>query len=175
MEATVSRFSQPDKTVTVKLSGVIQQVPSCCSYSASGDGFPCHHGVSVLSYKHGASRLHQFIESRHLTEHWRKQYSGYTFVVPSTLEVENIITRAKTLVAKGEHLHVPKALPPPKGRPVKNAGRRRKSWYEMGPNHKKQRTHSCSICRREGHSADDCPIRQLFPDLHPPSQSDTSD
>jgi hypothetical protein len=60
---------------------------------------------------------------------------------------------------------IPKAIPPPRGRPVKNAGKRRKAWYEEGPHAKKKRVYTCGLCRGPDHQRKDCPLQQLFADI----------
>ena len=162
MEATVR--SQTDGSVVrrVVLSRETHKPPSCCSYATSGSGFPCLHGVGVLSEKHGSSNLYKFIEKRHLTHAWRKQYENVSFSLPHQSSVDDVMIAAKKMVVSGNNLQVPKAIPPPRGRPVKHAGKRRKGWYERGPTARKRRSYSCSLCHLEGHLANVCPLRQIF-------------
>jgi hypothetical protein len=76
---------------------------------------------------------------------------------------------AKKLVAAKQNLMIPKAIPPPRGRPPKNAGKRLKQWYERGPGAKKKRVYTCSLCRGEGHTREDCFLRQIFDDRDDPN------
>ena len=69
---------------------------------------------------------------------------------------------AKQRVLSGEYLHLPKALPPPRGRPVKNAGLRKQGWHEHGATEPKTRVYMCSLCNLKGHTRDKCELRQMF-------------
>ena len=144
MQATVSSYTDPSQSRLVKLM-INDGIPLCCSYSNDGSGYPCLHGIAMLLHKYGPNELYKFIEIRHHTSSWKEQYAGYTFNIPDQCDVNQVLILAKTLVAKGDNVNVPKALPPPRGRPVHNAGKRKKSWYENGPAPKKNRTYSCSI------------------------------
>lgn len=161
-EATVRSVTNGSQLRTVKFTEVLNSPPCCCAYSADGTGFPCLHGVSVICEKHGIRNVHKFVDSRHHTAAWKLVYENVTFPVPPQFEVDAVLAKAKRLVLNGDNLQVPKALPPPRGRPVKHAGKRRKGWYERGPNAKKQRSYSCSLCHKEDHTAPNCPLRQLF-------------
>jgi hypothetical protein len=59
---------------------------------------------------------------------------------------------------------LPKALPPPRGRPVKHAGPRKQAWYEQGTTKPKKREYLCSLCHLKGHTRDKCELRQMFED-----------
>ena len=59
---------------------------------------------------------------------------------------------------------MPKALPPPRGRPVKHAGPRKQAWYEQGTTKPKKREYLCSLCPLKGHTRDKCELLQMFED-----------
>ena len=126
MEATAQSFTDGSRRRVVKLSSQPNTPPSCCSYSKNGSGVPCLHGIAVLSEKHGSPNLHKFIDKRHLTSAWHEQYTDITFPLPSQHDVDNVMVLAKRAVVKGDNLQIPKAIPPPRGRPVKGTGKRRK-------------------------------------------------
>ena len=164
MEATVA--SQHNGTVLrlVRLSNNSQTPPSCCAYSTNGSGIPCWYGVAVLLEKYGPSNLYRFIEARHLTSAWVMQYANVEYSLPSQARVDDILLNAKKLVGTKENLQIPKALPPPRGRPVQRAGRRRKTWYEKGSEAKKKRVYSCYLCRMADHTVKDCFLKKLYGD-----------
>ena len=124
--------------------------------------FPCFHGTAVLCEKYGSHNLYKHIAWRHLTKAWKENYYDLCSLPPA-YSVDKVIKQAKRLVALRQHLKIPKAIPPPRGRPVKNAGKRKKGWYERGPAASK-RKYSCSLCRSETHSVTDCALRQLYED-----------
>ena len=101
--------------------------PVCCAYSSNGDGLPCYHGAAVITEKYGTVNTIKFVASRHLTEAWKNQYKNLVFDVPTQAEVDEVLDNGRLMVATGNNLQVPVALPPPRGRPIKNSGRRRKS------------------------------------------------
>ncbi len=146
----------------VVLSPLPQTPPSCCAYSRTGDGLPCLHGVAVICHKHGASNVHKFIDDRHLSIHWKALYEGKEFLLPPQHEVDNVILAAKRHVLSGDYLQSPKALAPPRGRPVKNAGVRKRAWYEQGAAQTKKRAYTCSLCHLQGHTRKLCDLRQMF-------------
>lgn len=172
MEATVVSQRDPTHLRHVRLTAEPQTPPMCCSHSSSGDGFPCYHGVAVLCEKHGSVNLHKFIAVRHLRAAWKAQYEDVDFPFPAQSDVDNIRLDAKRLVAQNLNIRIPVALPPPRGRPVKNAGTRKRSWYEKGPHPQNKRSYSCSLCHRPGHVATKCELRQMFDNdgTNPPSQ-----
>lgn len=88
------------------------------------------------------------------------------FLTFGTISSVNVIKRTKRLVVFCHNLQIPEAILHPRGKPVKNAGKRKKSWYERGPAASK-RKYSCSLCRSETHSATDCPLKQLYGDENP--------
>lgn len=149
---------------TVFISATPQTPPSCCAHSTKGEGFPCWHATAVISEKYGSVNLHKFTAKRHLTETWKRQYSNVEFETPSQASMDKVMRGARLLLECGDNVQVPKALPPPRGRPVKNAGKRHKGWYERGPAAKKHRSYSCSLCHLSVHSAPSCPLRQIFDD-----------
>lgn len=164
MEATVRSFTDGSVCRRVVLSRTPQTVPECCAYSKDDSGFPCLHGVAVLAEKYGATNLHRFVHSRHLTKQWKLQYNGVSFPLPIQSDIDAVFTTAKTLVSTGNCIEVPKAIPPPRGRPTKNTGKRKKGWFEQGPSVQKKRSYTCSLCRLEGHTTAECNLRQLFED-----------
>lgn len=162
MEASVASYTDGSIRRHVRLPLSHGEVPKCCGYSELPDGYPCLHGVSVLCEKFGSSNIHNFVEPRNLTSQWKKIYNDVTFPYPSQADVDDVISKAKLLVLSGENMNIPKALPPPRGRPVKNAGVRRKGWFERGPSAGRKRSYSCSLCHNQSHTASGCPLRQLF-------------
>lgn len=66
----------------------------------------------------------------------------------------------------------PKAIAPPRGRPCKDAGKRKKSFYENGPAATKRRCYVCSLCGRTGHVKTDCILRQTFKSTKQTTNSD---
>lgn len=72
----------------------------------------------------------------------------------------DVLRTAKLQADSGQNLSTPIALPPPIGRPVKEAGHRRKAWYERGPDGNKKRIYQCWLYRLEGHIALNCELRQ---------------
>lgn len=164
MEATVRSETDASVERHVVLSDSPQTVPSCCAYSKLGTGYPCFHGVAIIAERFGSTNLYRFVDEKHLSSTWSKQYEEVSFNSPSQHDVDSVMMHAKRLVATGANLNVPKAIPPPRGRPVKNAGKRRKGWYEKGPGRNKKRSYCCSLCNVEGHTKDKCQLRQLFDD-----------
>lgn len=164
MEATVTSRTDGSKVRRVRLSdgAIPHQPPSCCAYSTNGTGFPCYHGAAVIGEKHGYPNMFKYVAVRHQTSAWRNLYKDLCFQIPSQTDIDVLLTEAKLSVVNGTNVRVPKALPPPRGRPGKNAGRRKQGFYEQGPAAKKMRSYSCSLCRSSDHTRDDCPLRQLF-------------
>lgn len=161
MEATVK--SQTDASVLrhVKFSNSDQTPPLCCAYSRSSQGFPCLHGVAVICEKHGSVNVHKFVEARHLTQTWRSQYDGVEWESPNQHEIDEVMRSARKQVDSDQTLQIPVALPPPRGRPPKNASKRLRSWYERGAAQKRRR-YSCALCGLDSHTAKNCDLRQIF-------------
>lgn len=105
------------------------------------DGYPCLYGTDVLKEKHGCTSLHLFIDKSHRTSEWKKQYDEVSFDFPAQHDVDNVMVETVILVEKGENVMVPKSVPPPCGRLVKGVGKRKKGWYERGPDAKKKRVY----------------------------------
>lgn len=162
-EALVTSRTDATKTRRVFFSSDDHTPPSCCAYSLVRDGFPCLHGVAVICERLGSVNVHKHVERRNLTFTWKQQYEGVPFLLPHQFDMDRIMLEAEELVASGHHLHIPVALPPPRGRPVKRAGKRMRSWYEKGPK-KSKRQYTCSLCHICGHTAKSCELRQLFDD-----------
>ena len=118
----------------------------------------------VILHNHGASSMHKFVEKRYLSAPWKQMYADLTYDVPSQHEIDGIMLEAKQKVLSGEYLHAPKALPPPRGRPVTNSGERNQSWYEQGAAKPKKRVYTCSLCKLQGHTRRKCDLRQMFED-----------
>lgn len=57
-----------------------------------------------------------------LTASWQTTFTGVTFTIPFQSDVDDVVSKAKCLLLYRGILHIPKALPPPQGRPLKNAG-----------------------------------------------------
>lgn len=91
-------------------------------------------------------------------------YHGVLYRLPHQADVDDIIAQAKRDVISGTHLQVPNALPPPRGRPIRNADKKLQGWYEKRPAAMKRRSYSCSVFHREGHTAGTCQLSQLFDD-----------
>jgi hypothetical protein len=106
--------------------------------------------------------MHKFVHARFLTENWRALYTGVTFELPPQHVIDDVMLRAKQRVLSGDYLHLPKALPPQRGRPVTNAGERTKNWYEQGSNRPKKRAYLCALCHLSGHTRSKCDLRQIF-------------
>ena len=163
MEATVCSCRDATNTRRVVLSSEPLTPPTCCVYSMVGDSFPCWHGTAVLCEKYGSVNLHQFIAERNLSIRWKEQYDGTSFKLLCQADVDKVLLDAQDAIARGECMNVPVALAPPRGRPLKNAGKRLRSWYEHGPS-TSRRTYTCSLCHLRGHTARTCELRQMFPD-----------
>ena len=63
-------------------------------------------------------------------------------------------------MATKQNLHIPVALPPPRGRPAKNAGKRKRGFYERGPENPNRKPYNCSLCGLKGHNARFFSMRQ---------------
>lgn len=162
MEATVTSRRDGSQIRRVIFTGVEQTPPACCVYSRSGDGFPCWHGAAVICRKHNAASVYKYVSTRHLTAAWQKQYEGVEFQLPSQAQVDELMTSARQKVLSGSSVKIPLAIPPPRGRPPKNAGARLKSWYERGPDAAKRRKYTCALCGKEGHRRNACELKQSF-------------
>lgn len=160
-EAVVTSATDASKTRRVVFNSNPQTPPSCCAYSMVGDGFPCYHGAAAICERTGTVNVHKFIARRNLTVQWKQQYADICFDLPRQVDMDDVIVRAQGLVDSGEHVRIPVALPPPRGRPVKQAGKRKRSWYERGPQRAK-REYTCSLCLLTGHTARSCELRQVF-------------
>ena len=104
--------------------------PACCAWYLV-NGMPCYHGAAVILQVHGAAKLFKFIEPRYFSAHWKAMYAKATFELPAQLVFDGTMLEAKQRVLSGDCLHMPKALPPPRGRPVTSAGERNQTWYEQ--------------------------------------------
>lgn len=175
MEAKVKSMTEPSQTRHVVLSENPNTIPSCCAYSKSGDGFPCLHGLAVIAEKHGTVNAYKFLSRRHLSETWKYQYEDVSFPFPAQCDIDDVTIRAARSVENGENLSIPVAIAPPRGRPPKNIGKRRKNWFEKGPSSSK-RSYSCSLCKSRGHNYSSCELRQVFEEEQstaaPPTNSD---
>jgi hypothetical protein len=157
----VQSLSDSTSRRRVVFSEAVQTPPLCCAYSRNGEGLPCRHGARAITAKHGSCRMHEFIDPFFLTKSWRAHYHGLEFAMPAQHDIDSVMLTAKRLVATGSNIRTPKALLPPRGRPVKHAGSRKRSWYEAGPGGKtKKRTYTCSLCNLEGHTARECSLAQ---------------
>lgn len=182
MEATVVSYRDATQTRRVIFTAEEYIPPACCAYSRCGDGFPCLHGVAVICKKHGANSIYKYVARRHLSSSWKAQYENVDFRLPSQLEIDQVMDEARKKVARGEALQVPVALPPPRGRPPKNASKRLKAWYERGSSHSKRRKYACGLCGKPGHRMTSCSLKQTFEeelsDLrsdHPRTSEDNND
>ena len=164
MEWDVLSLANPALRRRVVLSQFRNTPPQCCAYSQTGSGFPCNHGAAVILEKHGAANMHKFISKRHLTGVWKEMYEGLEFRMPQQHEVDAVMLEAQKKVDSGEYLRNPKALPPPRGRPHKDAGARKKTWYETGTTKNKTKPRMCRLCTELGHDRRTCPLRQPGPD-----------
>ena len=141
--------------------------PECCPWSLVS-GLPCYHGTAVILQNHGAANIHKFVEPRYLSAHWKEMYADVTYDLAAQHVMDGIMLEAKQRVLSGEYLHAPKALPPPRGRPVKNAGERNQSWYEKGSARPKKRIYLYSLYKLQGHTRANCDLRQMFEDQEVP-------
>lgn len=137
-----------------------QTPPECCDFSQMGNGFPCLHSIAVIVEKHGSGSVYKFIDERYLTQAWKSTYDGIQVRMPAQHSIDAVMRAAKDRVISGQHLLGPKALAPPRGRPVKNAGTRRKSYYERASGSKNARSYRCTLCRKAGHIRATCKNRQ---------------
>jgi hypothetical protein len=133
-----------------------QTPPECCAYSQMGNGFPCLHSIAVIVEKHGPGNVYKFIDERYLTQAWKSTYDGIEVRTPAQHSIDAVMRAAKDRVISGDYLLGPKALAPPRGRPVKNAGTRRKSYYERASGSKDARSYRCRLCRKAGHTRSTC-------------------
>lgn len=162
MEATVRSLTNGSTTRQVVLSGNLYVPPSCCSYSTLRSGFPCYHGIAVLCEKHGSANVYKCVPERHHTSVWKSQYHNISYGIPRQSDIDSVFTAAKTMVAGRNDLKIPKAIAPPMGRLSKRTGKRKKGWFEMGPQQRKKRSYTCSLCHVSGHSSKECELGQLF-------------
>lgn len=95
-------------------------------------------------------------------ESWRKKYENIPFSIQPQPTIDDVILEVKKFVLSGSNFQVPIELNSPRGRPVKNAGKRKKGWYERGPITRKIRSYSWYLCHLEGQTASQCDFRQLF-------------
>ena len=163
----VGSLRDATKKYRVRLSPHPHTPPECCAW-AQVDGMPCNHGVAVVLRYNGAANLNKFIHARYLSKTWRDMYAEAEFELPAQHVLDQVMLEAKQRVLSGEYLHLPKALPPPRGRPVKNAGLRMQGWYEQGATKPKKRGYLCSLCNLQGHTRENCELRQVFEDDEAP-------
>ena len=140
--------------------------PACCAWSLVS-GIPCYHGAAVILQNHGAANMYKFVEPRYLSVHWKAMYAQATFELPAQHVFDGIMLEAKQRVLSGDCLQMPKALPPPRGRPVTSTGERNQTWYEQGTAKPKKRVYLCSLCHRKGHKREKCELRQIFDAAEP--------
>jgi hypothetical protein len=159
--AYVACTSDPTKNFAVTFThSDVQTPPECCAYSKDFSGFPCYHGVAAIIDRHGAANVCKYVAERHTTRAWKRLYRDLEYNLPVQSDVDDAIVAAKRLVLNGHNLHIPKALAPPRGRPSKDSGKRKGSWFEQGPSGKKNRPYCCSLCHSASHLKKDCPRRQ---------------
>ena len=91
-------------------------------------------------------------------------YEGLEFRMPQQHEVDAVMLEMQKKVDSGEYLRNPKALPPPRGRPRKDAGARKKTCYETGTTKNKTKPRMCRLSTELGHDRRRCPLRQPGPD-----------
>jgi hypothetical protein len=160
MRWAVRSLSNPAIVRQVVMPTEPQTVPKCCDYSKDGTGFPCLHGVAAIIQKHGVVNVYKFIDKKHLTAAWQDVYRGVEYNLPPQDEVDTVLREAKKKVLAGTAVQIPKALPPPRGRPPANAGIRKADWPEKGAAHGKKRAYTCGLCGRAGHTRDKCSLQQ---------------
>lgn len=85
------------------------------------------------------------------------------FPIQQQWDVDRVVVEAQKLVASNNNLHIPGSprnlhgpLPLPRGLPVKNSGKRRRSWYERCPNLSNKHSYTCSFCQMKAHTARNC-------------------
>jgi hypothetical protein len=164
MEFDVRSTVDPTKSYRVVMPTEAHIAPSCCAYSKMALGLPCFHGTASIRVKHGCMNLWKFIPRRFLTAAWQDQYRDVEFLVPAQSDVDAVMLAAKHSVLSGSYLLAPRALAPPRGRPVDNAGERVKDFLEKGPGGgSKKRSYTCGLCGKAGHDARSCPLKQGSP------------
>ena len=164
MEATVVSLGTAGGSRLVRLPTRPHIAPECCAY-AGKNWLPCYHGVAVIVQKHGEGQLYRFIPKSFQTAAWKAQYDGVECNYPSQADIDLVNAEAKALVESGNALHQPVALPPPRGRPRKNAGQRFRSFFERGPTTCMRRIYLCALCRQADHTRVNCPLKQSLEDL----------
>jgi hypothetical protein len=108
----------------------------------------------------------KFVAERHTTKAWKKLYENLEYNLPAQSDVDDVMVTAKKLVLDGNNIQIPKALAPPRGRPSKDSGKRKRCWFEQGPSYKKNRPYCCGLCGSAAHLQKDCPRKQMdLPDL----------
>lgn len=73
----------------------------------------------MLGEKYGYANMQKFVAKHHLTAAWKELYDNVSFPIPSQSDVNSLRIHAKISVINGTNLKVSKALPLPRGRPVK--------------------------------------------------------
>ena len=113
--------------------------------------------MNISSATQGALKL--------LTKTWQATYAGLDFLLPAQADIDANIRRASELILSGGAcLQAPKAQLPPRGRPVANAGVRKRAFYEQGAGAgaKSRRTYTCKLCFSSGHTRTKCELRQRW-------------
>lgn len=82
--------------------------------------------------KHGFSNVYKFVEVWHHAATWKSFYENVVFLVATRSEIDDFYVNARLLDVIWYNLEVLKALPPPRGRSVKHAGKHRKGRNERG-------------------------------------------
>lgn len=100
---------------------------------------------------------------RKITTDWKKKYDLVLFRLPQHAEMDRVNIEAEEQVKPGQQINITVALASPRGRPIKNAGKMLKKWYERGTKYSKQKF-TCSLCHINGHSARTCVHIQMFDD-----------
>jgi len=147
--ALVPTCTDPTKMARVDLREVKNGGPAACDRLCMAlKKIPCPH-AHVAAAKAGVDLL-SITNSDLKTAHWKQQYEGVDFQLPSTAQIE----AHADLYDESICLHP--AFKRPKGRP-KNMKRKAGYMEKQG----KKRTFTCQVCYQEGHTKKSCPKRAV--------------
>lgn len=98
MEGTAGSFTDGSIFRRIYLGTETQKTPSCCPCTEDKGGYPCLHGIEVLTEKYGSQQLHCFIDPCHLRTNWKKQYANICFSLPNQSCIDDIMRSARKAV-----------------------------------------------------------------------------
>jgi hypothetical protein len=146
--ALVPLYNSPTQKALVKLDQVRNGGAAACDkLCMARTKVPCVH-VHAAAMAAG-SNVMDIICPELKTAHWKEQYAGTEFPLPSEAQIErhaNLVNRSICL---------PPALKRPKGRPKST---KRKQGF-MEKHGKKKRSITCMVCYLPGHTKATCPDR----------------